>query len=309
MGDIVHQELGRTAGRLGDAVEMLLEERGLGDQRGERRAELVGHVGGESPLARLRLLERADLRLEGFRHLVERRGPLAELVVRGHREPRGQEPLGHRSRGVAGLRHRREGPGGDDPPDGRREHQDRDPPGGQHRGELAKVGAKRVLREEQVQLHGRARRAGAHHQVGALAHLEPFVRDVPRGDELPEAARELGVDRGIGGESALPGDDHGADPALPLVGHRELLEVPRLRGEVRGRAQAHAGLALRSVEGVAEARLPDQDERPERQRAGEHPGDGDERDRQPAAHPGGGRHGPMHVSPARACTPRPGRWR
>ena len=94
---------------------MLAQDRGLGDERRERRPQLVGHVRDEPPVLGLGGLEPADRVGQGVGHPVEPLGPRAELVVRGDRHPRRQvaafDPLG----GAAGRLDRRQDAAGDAP--------------------------------------------------------------------------------------------------------------------------------------------------------------------------------------------------
>lgn len=79
---IADQQLNRAAGRDRQVAGLAGEQRGPGDQRGQRRAQLVCHVRGEPHFAGLRRRQRGDLRLKRIGHLVERGGPRAELVRR-----------------------------------------------------------------------------------------------------------------------------------------------------------------------------------------------------------------------------------
>ncbi len=81
------QQLDRTAGRVGELACLFAQHRGLGDQRGQRRPQLVRDVRGEPALAVLRGNQFRDLRLERVGHLVERCCPGAELIRRASGQP------------------------------------------------------------------------------------------------------------------------------------------------------------------------------------------------------------------------------
>jgi hypothetical protein len=93
-GDVRDQQLGRPARLRRQLVEVVGQQRGLAHQGGQRRAQLVGDVGGEAPLPRLGGLQLADLRLQRSRHLVERLRPGAELVAALDGQPRLEQALG-----------------------------------------------------------------------------------------------------------------------------------------------------------------------------------------------------------------------
>jgi hypothetical protein len=115
--DIGDDELGRAASLGRHLLEMLREERGLAHQRRDRRPELMGDVGGESPLARLRQREGCDLPFEGLGHLVEGRRPRPELVPPARWQASRQEPLCERPRSSARLGDRSKRSPGDERPD------------------------------------------------------------------------------------------------------------------------------------------------------------------------------------------------
>ena len=92
---------------------MLCEQRGLAGESGQGRAQLVRDIGCEAPLARLSFGEGADLLLERLGHLVERRGPDAELVVGLDGKPGFEETLGEGVCRFARLRDRAENSAGD----------------------------------------------------------------------------------------------------------------------------------------------------------------------------------------------------
>jgi hypothetical protein len=104
--DVVDEELCRPLRLLRHVLEVLREHRGLADKRRQRRAQLVRHVGGEAPFARLRFREGADLLLERLGHLVERGRPGTELIVACDRKPGLEEPFRERVRRCARLRDR-----------------------------------------------------------------------------------------------------------------------------------------------------------------------------------------------------------
>ena len=129
---VLDQQLGGATRLRRHPVEMLPEDRRLADQGGERRTELVGHVGGEAAFSSLGVGQRGDLRLEGFRHLVERGGPHPELVLTLHRKARRQQPLGHRPSRQARTGYRVQGPLRERAPHDAGEKEHHDPPDQQH---------------------------------------------------------------------------------------------------------------------------------------------------------------------------------
>ena len=151
-GDVVDEKLGGSA-RVGrHPVELLAEERGLRDERGQRRAELVRDVGGEPALPRLGLGERADLRLQRLRHLVEGRRPDAELVAGLDRKPCLEEAFSQRVRRLARPADRRENTPREQGTDQRAEERD-DPEGSEeHVPKLSELVPEALLRVEVVEL-------------------------------------------------------------------------------------------------------------------------------------------------------------
>ena len=96
-------------------VEMLAQDRRLGDQRRQRCPQLVRDIGDEAPVLGLGRLEPADRLGQRLGHPVEALRPRPELVVRGDRHARRQvaalDPLG----GPAGGLDRGEDAAGDRP--------------------------------------------------------------------------------------------------------------------------------------------------------------------------------------------------
>ena len=97
-GDVGDEELAGPAAGVGHRPEVLAQDRRLGDERRERRPQLVRDVGDEAPVVGLGRLEPADRLLERRRHPVERLGPVAELVGgrdrHARREVAALDPLG-----------------------------------------------------------------------------------------------------------------------------------------------------------------------------------------------------------------------
>ncbi len=125
------QQLDRAACRFWQLAALLAQQRSLGDQRGQRRAQLVCDVGCEPPLACLRGYQFGDLRLERVGHLIEGRGPRAELIGRAGGQPRVEPAAGDQPRGLAGPGDRLERPPREQTADERREQDDAEPRGGE----------------------------------------------------------------------------------------------------------------------------------------------------------------------------------
>ena len=83
-------ELARPAGLRRQRIEMVAEDRDLGDEGRDRRPQLVADIGDEPPVLGVRRLEAEDRLLERADHLVELQRPRTELVVGGHGHPRGE---------------------------------------------------------------------------------------------------------------------------------------------------------------------------------------------------------------------------
>ena len=113
--DVGHQQLARPAALDRQVVEVLAQDRRLGDERRQRRPQLVGDVGDEAPVAGLGGLEAADRVGQGGGHPVEALGPGPELVVRGDRHPGRQVAALDPLRGTAGRLDRGQDAAGDDP--------------------------------------------------------------------------------------------------------------------------------------------------------------------------------------------------
>ena len=120
--DIGHEQLGGSAALRRQLVEMVADDRRLGDERRERRPQLVRHVGDEPPVLVLGRLEAADRVRQDAGHPVEPLGPGPEFVARRDRHPRRQvaalDPLGD----APGLFHRRQDAARHGPRDHEREH-------------------------------------------------------------------------------------------------------------------------------------------------------------------------------------------
>src|SRR3990170_6595976 len=100
-GDIVDQQLGDPAPVSRQLLEMLLDQRGLIDKTGQRRAQFVRDIGHEPPFTSPGLLER-------FGHTVEGVCPGAELVTGGYVEADREIAVGHLEGGFTGLTYRPE---------------------------------------------------------------------------------------------------------------------------------------------------------------------------------------------------------
>ena len=116
-GDVGDEQLAGPTALRRQRVEVLAHDRCLGDERRERRPELVRHVGHEPAVLGLGRLEPADRLAEGLGHPVEPLRPGPELVVRGDGHPRGQVAALDPLRGSAGRVDRGEDAARDDPRD------------------------------------------------------------------------------------------------------------------------------------------------------------------------------------------------
>jgi hypothetical protein len=203
---------------------VLGEHRRLGYECRERRSELVGNVRGEASLPRPCLREIGDLRLQGLRHLVERRRPNPELVGPGRRETRVQQPLGQVPRRAAGATHRGERSSCDEPSHERR-HDDRgEPPGRQEGAELAEVAHRVLLGEQEVQLGRRSGGTPADDEMGAAGDVEAPVRELTLVDQRTYLRWDERVDRRVRHEPPILLDQDRVHPA-PLEALDELPEV------------------------------------------------------------------------------------
>ena len=114
---VAHQQLAGPPALRRQLTEVLAQDRRLGDQRRQRRSQLVGDIGDEAPVLGLGRLQPPDRVAERLGHPVEPLGPRPELVVRGDRHARRQvaafDPLG----GPAGRLDRGEDAASDDPRD------------------------------------------------------------------------------------------------------------------------------------------------------------------------------------------------
>ena len=135
--DVRHEQLARAPARLGQRVEVLAQDRRLGDERRQRRPELVRDVGDEPAVLRLGRLEPADRLGECLGHPVEPLGPRPELVVRGDRHARGQVAVLDAPRRPGWRPRPARGPAGDGLRDEERDEDERDRADGQGHPELA----------------------------------------------------------------------------------------------------------------------------------------------------------------------------
>ena len=188
--DVRDQELGGPPGLDRHRLEMLGEERGLADERRQRRAQLVGDVGGEAALAGLGGGEGRDLRLERRRHLVEGLRPDPELVTPLDGKPRLEQSLGERARRLACARDGSQRAAREERADeGCDQHQDPDPDE-QDVPELYELVAEVLLREEEVEL-GVAAGRPADDEVVRARHRLARVAELAVPDELPQSGRHL----------------------------------------------------------------------------------------------------------------------
>ena len=222
--DVFHEQLGRPL-RLGrHALELLREQRRLADERRHRRAQLVRHVRGEAPLARLRLGQGTDLLLERVGHLVERRRPGAELVVGLDGEPGVEQTLGERVRRRARLPDRAENPAGDERAGGPGEDDHDAPPRKKDRPELREVVSQGFLGEEEVELGLRLWQLPAGDQIGPFSDEQSLEGEVA----VPYEALHSGGDLHL--------SDREARRERPAAGQRNRLEArpPRVELEEAG---------------------------------------------------------------------------
>ena len=172
--DVGDQELRGAPAVRGHAVEAALDQRRLGDQRRQRRAQLVRHVRGEPSVLLLRGLEPADRRLEGVGHAVELGAPAPELVASAGGHPRREVASRDPPRRPRRVVHRPEDAARDEP-GGDQRHEDGDQPAREEpEAELreGRIDAGRREDEEQVRPTARppaddrapgSRRASARH--------------------------------------------------------------------------------------------------------------------------------------------------
>ena len=136
---------------------MVAEDRRLGDERRDRRPQLVADVGDEPPVLGLGGLEAEDRLLERVDHLVELLGPRAELVVGGHRDAGRQvaarDPLG----GPGGLVDRGQDAAGDEPGGDHADDHDGDRAGDQREPQLAERLVDRALVADEPDRRARSR--------------------------------------------------------------------------------------------------------------------------------------------------------
>ena len=110
-----HQQLGRSPALRRQLVEVLAHDRRLGDERGDRRPQLVRHVGHEPAVLVLGRLEPPDRVREDAGHPVEPLGPGPELVARRDGHPRRQVAALDPFRDPTGLLDRRQDAARDEP--------------------------------------------------------------------------------------------------------------------------------------------------------------------------------------------------
>jgi hypothetical protein len=186
--DVGDQELRRPPRLRRHPVEVLGQQRGLAHEGGQRRSQLVRHVGGEAPLARLGGRERGDLGLERGGHLVERLRPGAELVLPLDRQPRLEQAFRQRVRGLA-----RPGDGPkrsarqQDPRAGGEEDEDADP-AEQDVPQLRQLVPEAVLGEEEVEVRP-VRGGRTRDHVAGSADLCALVAQLATGHDLAKPVR------------------------------------------------------------------------------------------------------------------------
>ena len=268
---------------------LLCEQRCLPRESGQGRSQLVRDVGGEAPLARLSLRERADLLLECLGHLVERRRPDTELVVGLDRKPRLEEPLGERMSRFARLRDRAKNAAGNERTSGCRESDHSDPADEEDRLQLRKVVAQLLLGEEEVELGLRRWRPSARDEVRRVRDPDSLEREVALLHECLHARRNVCPveregrreplildDRGRleTGASGIEGEQVGAFPACASLSEKGVREQ-----EVR------PCLLDRALDGVVEPSVPDDQIGPEREDPGRERGDEREGDRETPSQP------------------------
>ncbi len=94
-----------------EGVRLLLQHLGDRGDRGQRRPQLVRHIGDEPPGRRLAPAQLLDPLLQTLRRAVERPGEIGEFIRAGHPQPGVQTPLAELSRRMSqplyGPQHRR----------------------------------------------------------------------------------------------------------------------------------------------------------------------------------------------------------
>ena len=183
------QELRRTAGLRRHAAEILLEQGGLGDERRQRRPQLVRDVRHEPPVLLLRGLETRDRRLERVGHPVELRGPPAHLVAAPLRDPGGQVAAGDATRRAPGLGHGSEQPARDDPGDEQRDADRHRSTHQQPRPELGEGGLDGLRGEDEEQVRRPALPA-ADHEDRFAGQVLPGVAQLPAAHDRPHVRRD-----------------------------------------------------------------------------------------------------------------------
>ncbi len=235
-------------------VERALEERGLRDERGQRRPELVRHVRHEPPVLALRLLQPRDGHLERVGHPVEVLGPAGHLDRAAGRDPGIEVAVRDPPRGPC--------PGGDRPEDAAGDQAGRDE-GEQDRDQPARKQAEPELCERI--LDGPRREHEVERWAGRLAPADdegrlatdrlPRVAQLAPGHDVAQRRRDprQGV-REAGGcpRDAVTevGDDLGVAAQPELLGQAARRERLRVRRRGIDRRQQDRQVEVRLLAGV-----------------------------------------------------------
>ncbi len=305
----VDEHLSRPLRLLGHAVEVLAEQRGLARERRQRRAQLVRHVRGEAPFARLRLREGTDLLLERLGHLVERGRPGAELVVGVDRKPGLEEPLREGVGSLARLRDRAENAPGDERAGGRGEHDDEAPPRQEDRSQLREVVVEGLFGEEEVELCQRGWNLPTGDEVRLAGDPDPFVGEVALPHEVLHPGGDLDLQGGEARREGRPFADQcdRLETGTPTVEVHEAGDVLSGGRSTENGSREHevrARLRERTRDGIVEARLTDDEVRAERERTGRDRDNEGERDREAPSEPARRDDPPHRPRSSRKPTPR-----